>query len=97
MEMNTLFELINANPASYFVLGFIVGYFLRGLFMKGFSAKSQHKKPNRYQGLNAKATTNKTSVVVDLQEPSFDWPDISKTVASKRFATAQMEHSGNEA
>lgn len=97
MEMNTLFELIYANPACYFVIGFILGFLIRGLFVKGFSAKSQNKKPNRYQGLNAKATPNKTSVVADLQEPSFDWPDISKTVASKRFAAAPMEHSGNEA
>lgn len=97
MEMNTLFELINANPACYFVLGFILGFLLRGLFLKGFSAKSQNKKPNRYQGLTAKAATNKTSVAADLHEPSFDWPEITKTVAPRRFATAPMEQSGNEA
>lgn len=97
MEMNTLFELINANPACYFVFGLIMGYFLRGLFSKGFSSKSQHKKPNRYQALTAKTTTNKTSVATDLQEPSFDWPEITKTVAPRRFASAAMEQSGNEA
>lgn len=97
MEMNTLYEFINANPAGYFVLGLIVGYFLRGLFNKGFSSKSQHKKPNRYQSLATKAATNKTSVATDLQEPSFDWPEITKTVAPRRFASAAMEQSGNEA
>jgi hypothetical protein len=82
--MKFIDEFILANPASLFVLGLIVGFFLRGLMGSVFSA-SRTKKPGRYRGRKSNMDVNKPSAtVVDIKEPALEWSDnVVRNIAQR--------------
>ncbi len=97
MDIDTFFEIINDNPILYFIAGLVVGYLLHGLVMKGFASAFRNKKPSRYQSKKGDASVKRTNAVVELNEPSFDWPDVAvKKVAPRQFASISLDHHSNE-
>jgi hypothetical protein len=84
MEIDTFIEIINANPACYFVVGLILGYFLRGTFSHGVVSEFRNKRPSRYQTKKIDPV-KRSSIVADLAEPSFDWSDAAaKTIIARQ-------------
>ncbi|ESS73590.1 hypothetical protein MGMO_15c00110 [Methyloglobulus morosus KoM1] len=71
MTIDTFFEFINTYPACYFVLGLMVGYFLHGLVINGFSSKTRSKRPSRYESKKTDSTIKRSNVVTESSEPFF--------------------------
>jgi hypothetical protein len=96
MNIDTFLEIINTHPALYFIMGLIVGYLLHSLVSKGFSSVFSNKKPNRYQSKNTSPGVKRSNTVVELNEPSFDWPDASvKTMKPPQFISLPLDQQGN--
>lgn len=98
MEFETFLETINTHPALYFFAGLVVGYFLHGLIKNGFSSAFQSKKPSRYQSKQGGNPAKRSSSVVELNEPSFDWTEAAaKKVTPPAFISLPMDQHRNKA
>jgi hypothetical protein len=96
MEIVAFYETINNYPFCYFVIGLVIGYFLRGFVLHGFS-KFRNKKPSRYQGKNSDVSLKRSAPTTELQEPSFDLPNaIVKSITSRQFSSLPIDQHGNE-
>jgi len=96
MDIVAFYETINNNPSCYFVMGLVIGYFLRGFVLHGFS-KFRNKKPSRYQGKTSDRSLKKSTPTAELQEPSFDLPNaIVKSITSRQFSSLPIDQHGNE-
>jgi hypothetical protein len=93
MEIDTIIEIMNTNPAIYFGFGIVLGYFLRGLV--GFRSK----KPSRYQARKLDITTKQSSIpATSSNEPALGWANAAlKTVTSGRYNDTPLEQRGSKA
>ena len=97
MELETIFEFINTNPACYFIAGIVLGYFLRGFVLRSLVLDSSGKQPSRYQPKKADASVKRAGTVADSNEPPFDWRDKTvKAFTSQRIGSISLEKHGNE-
>ena len=96
MEVGAFLEFINTHPALYFAAGVVVGYLFHGLVTRGLSSASRSKKPGRYHSKTSGAPVKRVTAAVDLNEPSFDWPEAAvKTMTPAKFISLPLEQQGN--
>jgi hypothetical protein len=96
MEIDTVLEIINTHPILYFTAGLVVGYLLHMIVSKGFSSTFRNKKPSRYQSKKGDSSVKRASAIVELNEPSFDWPDAAvKTMKPPQFISLSLDQHGN--
>jgi hypothetical protein len=74
MDFNSINEFILANPASLFVLGLVVGFFLCGLMGSVFTF-SLSKKPSRYRARKSNDDVKSSATVIDFKEPISGWSE----------------------
>ncbi len=91
MNVSAINELMMANPASFFILGLVVGLCLRGLLASIFSLQLRSKKASRYHPRRSEAATKRSATVVEFKEPAMDWSEnVVKNIAerSNRYGAA---------
>jgi len=73
MDIKHVFELINDNPAVYFLAGILLGYLLRTYQTKDGSSRTK----NRYQSIRTEKPLKRPEPAADSKEPSFDWSEAA--------------------
>jgi hypothetical protein len=97
MGIDTVLEIINTYPAMYFIVGLVMGYFLRGLVSNRFVSIFGNKKPGRYQSIKTDTSVKRSTVISDLQEPPFDLPDaVVKSLTPQRVGGIIFDQPNNE-
>jgi hypothetical protein len=97
MELETIFEIINTNPACYFVAGIVLGYVLRGFVLRGSVSDSSSKRPSRYQPKKTDTSVKRAGMVMDSNEPPLEWSDKTvKAFTSQRIGSIALDRHGNE-
>lgn len=92
MDLKTLFELLNANPAVYFVGGLVLGYLLRA-----YQGKETGSRASRYQSIRADKSVKRTEAEVFTKEPAFEWSEAAvNTMAARSLSKMSLEQ-GREA
>jgi hypothetical protein len=97
MDIDAIFEIIKTNPVCYFVAGIVVGYFLRGLALRGSVSDSFGKRPSRYQPKKTNASVKRSGFVTDSNEPPVEWTDSTvKAFTSQRIGSISLDQHGSE-
>jgi hypothetical protein len=97
MDIDAIFEIIKTNPVCYFVAGIVVGYFLRGLVLRGSVSDSFGKRPSRYQPKKTNASVKRSGFVTDSNEPPVEWTDSTvKAFTSQRIGSISLDQHGSE-
>lgn len=92
MDLKTLFELLNANPAVYFIGGLVLGYLLRA-----YQGKETGSRTNRYKSLRTEKAGKRTEAEVFTKEPAFEWSEAAvNSMATRSLNKMSLEH-GREA
>lgn len=97
MDIVTFLESVKTNPACYFVAGIVLGYFLRGFVLNGFTSEFRGKRPSRYQSKRISPPVKRPGIAAELKEPAFDWTDAAvKTIRPRGLGSNALDQHGNE-
>jgi hypothetical protein len=91
MDITTILETVTTTSLSYFFIGSVLGYLL-----KGFLSSFRSKRPSRYETTKADAS-KRTEIMAETNEPSFELPDsILKTLTPRRLSSVTIDENINE-
>jgi hypothetical protein len=97
MEIDVILEIIKTYPACYFIAGIVLGYFLRGLVLRGSVSDSFGKRPSRYQPKKTNASVRRSGSVMDSNEPPVEWTDSTvKAFTSQRIGSISLDQHGKD-